>query len=119
MNLNAKAQRCEGAKGVVIGFTLLCAFAAYAEEKINYQQHILPLIEANCSKCHNGDKKKADLDLTSYQGALQGSGSGPVVISGNPDGSKLWKAITHAEEPNIDRKSTRLNSSHQIISYAV
>jgi hypothetical protein len=69
------------------------------QEKITYQDHILPLIEANCSKCHNGDKKKADLDLTSYPGALKGSGSGPVVVSTNPDGSKLWKAITHAEEP--------------------
>src|SRR5258708_25302505 len=26
---------------------------------------------------------------------------------------------THPEEPDRDRKSTRLNSSHQIISYAV
>ena len=70
-----------------------------AEDKINYSDHIAPLVEANCSKCHNPDKKKADLDLTSYQGALKGSGSGSVVMSGNPDGSKLWKALTHAEEP--------------------
>ncbi len=79
-----------------------------AEEKITYQDHILPLIEANCSKCHNADKKKADLDLTSYQGALQGSGSGPVVVSGNPDSSKLWKAITHAEEPNMPPNRPKL-----------
>jgi len=87
----------------------LCAFTtAQAEDKITYQDHVLPLIEANCSKCHNADKKKADLDLTSYQGALQGSGSGPVVVSGNPDGSKLWKAITHAEEPNMPPNRPKL-----------
>jgi len=91
-----------------MGFILLIALAARAEEKINYQEHVLPLIEANCSKCHNADKKKADLDLTSYQGALQGSGSGAVVISGNPDSSKLWKAITHAEEPNMPPNRPRL-----------
>jgi WD40 repeat protein len=72
---------------------------AFAADKINYQDHILPLVQANCAKCHNEDKKKADLDLTSYQGLLKGSGSGAVVVSGNPDGSKLWKAITHAEDP--------------------
>jgi WD40 repeat protein len=88
--------------------TVIASFNARAEDKINYQDHILPLIEANCSKCHNADKKKADLDLTSYQGALQGSGSGPVLISGNPDGSKLWKAITHAEEPNMPPNRPRL-----------
>jgi len=78
---------------------LLFSAFGYAEDKINYTDQILPLIEANCSKCHNADKKKADLDLTSYQGALKGSGSGVIVVSGNPDGSKLWKALTHAEEP--------------------
>src|SRR5439155_22949504 len=86
--------------------TLLTAIAfvsstctLFAQDKITYHDHILPLVEANCSKCHNSDKKKADLDLTSYQGALKGSGSGVVLASGNPDGSKLWKAVTHSEEP--------------------
>lgn len=73
--------------------------ASHAQDKIDYNDHILPLVEANCAKCHNPDKKKADLDLTSYQSALKGSGSGTIVLSGNPDGSKLWKALTHAEEP--------------------
>jgi WD40 repeat protein len=74
-------------------------FPCFAQDKVTYQDHILPLIEANCSKCHNSDKKKADLDLTSYQGALKGSGSGTVLLSGNVDGSKLWKAVNHSEEP--------------------
>src|SRR5437868_11139385 len=82
---------------------LVFAFASQsiqgAEEKVTYQEQILPLVQANCAKCHNSDKKKADLDLTSYQGALKGSGSGVVLLSGNPEGSKLWKAVTHSEEP--------------------
>src|SRR5215475_1147009 len=81
----------------------------FGQEKINYTDQILPLIEANCSKCHNADKKKADLDLTSYQGALKGSGSGAVLVSGNLDGSKLWKAITHAEEPNMPPNRPKLD----------
>lgn len=83
--------------------------ALHADDKITYQDHILPLVEANCSKCHNADKKKADLDLTSYQGALKGSGSGAVVVSGNLDGSKLWKAVTHAEEPNMPPNRPKLD----------
>jgi len=47
--------------------------SADAQDKINYTDQILALVEANCAKCHNSDKKKADLDLTSYQGALKGS----------------------------------------------
>src|ERR1019366_800387 len=80
---------------------VLCAFGADAADKVTYQDNILPLIQANCAKCHNEDKKKADLDLTSYQGTLKGSGSGAVVVSGNLDSSKLWKAITQTEDPTM------------------
>jgi WD40 repeat protein len=70
-------------------------------EKTTYTDHVLPLVEQHCAKCHNPDKKKGDLDLTSYSGALKGGGSGVVVVSGNPDSSKLIKALTHAEEPTM------------------
>ena len=93
------------------GFLLsvwLALTTGFAEDKVTYQDQVLPLIEANCAKCHNADKKKADLDLTSYQAALGGSGSGPVLVSGNPDASKLWKALTHAEEPNMPPNRPRL-----------
>lgn len=81
----------------------------FAGEKVNYADHLLPLIEANCAKCHNADKRKADLDLTSYQSLLKGSGSGPIVVSGNLDGSKLWKALTHAEEPFMPPNRPKLS----------
>src|SRR2546427_4446805 len=87
---------------------LLLGVAALAQEKITYQDHVLPLIENNCGKCHNPDKKKGDLDLTSYSGALKGGGSGPVVVAGNPDSSKLWKAITHAEDPTMPPNKPKL-----------
>jgi DNA-binding beta-propeller fold protein YncE len=84
----------------VLGVMALAA-AAGAEDKVTYQDQVLPLIQANCAKCHNEDKRKADLDLTSYQGVLKGSGSGPVVVAGNPDASKLWMAITQTEDPTM------------------
>ncbi len=91
------------------------AWSAPAEDKINYTDEVLPLVEANCSKCHNSDRKKADLDLTSYQGALRGSGSGVVVVSGNPDGSKLWKALTHAEEPFMPPNRPKLADKELVV----
>lgn len=75
--------------------------AADAQEKVTFADHVLPLVEQHCAKCHNPDKKKGDLDLSSHSGVLKGGGTGPVVVSGNPDSSKLIKAITHAEEPTM------------------
>jgi len=83
----------------LLGF--LWCFPLAAQDKVTYQDHILPLVETHCSKCHNPDKLKGDLDLTSFNGTIKGGGSGQVVISGNPDSSKLWKAIMHAEEPTM------------------
>ena len=90
-----------GFLGCLVMGDWLFAGSALAQEKVTYQDHILPLVETHCSKCHNPDKLKGDLDLTSFNGAIKGGGSGQVVLSGNPDGSKLWKAITHAEEPTM------------------
>jgi hypothetical protein len=93
-----------GMVALFLGFVIW----AQAEEKITYQDHVLPLIENNCGKCHNPDKKKADLDLTSYGGVLKGSGSGQVVVPGNLDGSKLWRAITQVEEPTMPPNKPRM-----------
>ena len=82
--------------------------AANAQEKITFQDHVLPLVEANCAKCHNSDKKKGDLDLTSYSAAMAGGASGKIVIAGDPDASKVWKVINHTEEPPMPPKSSKL-----------
>ncbi len=89
------------ARGGIVFAGLAMATGALAQEKVTYQDHVLPLIDNHCARCHNPDKKKGDLDLTSYNGALKGGGSGQVLVSGSPDSSKLIKAITHAEEPTM------------------
>ncbi len=86
---------------VGIYFIAFTATVTAAQEKVTFQDHILPLVEANCAKCHNSDKKKGDLDLTSYGSALAGGASGKVVVPGDADASKLWKVINHLEDPNM------------------
>jgi hypothetical protein len=84
------------------------AVAAVAQEKTTFQDHILPLVEANCAKCHNSDKKKGDLDLTSYSAAIAGGASGKIVVPGDAEASKLWKVINHLEDPPMPPKSSKL-----------
>ena len=91
---------------IPVSIALVCA--ASAQEKVTFQDHLLPLIEANCAKCHNADKKKGDLDLTSYSGALAGGASGKIVVAGDPDASKVWKVINHLEDPPMPPKSSKM-----------
>jgi hypothetical protein len=93
---------------IILLILILIPACLRAADKITYQDSILPIVQANCAKCHNEDKKKADLDLTSYQGILKGSASGAVVVSGNLDGSKLWRAIMQSEDPTMPPNQPRL-----------
>src|SRR3954467_15838074 len=84
------------------------ATASAAEEKITYQEHIRPIFTASCTGCHNPDKNKAGLDLTNYQGALAGSSNGKVISPGDPDGSLLYLAVTHQQEPRMPKGGSKL-----------
>ena len=81
---------------------------ARAQEKIKYQDHVSPLFESACNSCHNADKAKGGLDLSSYQNMLKGGSSGGAVEPGNPDGSLLYKLVSHQEEPFMPHKKDKL-----------
>jgi WD40 repeat protein/predicted nucleic acid-binding Zn-ribbon protein len=78
---------------------------AVAQEKVNYQEHIVPIFRNNCFKCHSQDTSKGDLDLSTFGAALKGGSSGPGLQSGDADGSKLFKVVAHLEEPKMPPNS--------------
>ncbi|MBG89008.1 MAG: hypothetical protein CMO80_19190 [Verrucomicrobiales bacterium] len=86
-----------------IAATLLAAVAcsASAAEKITYDDHVLPILKNACLRCHNPDKARGDLDLATFGNLLNGGGSGLIVESGDAGASKLYKVITHEEEPEM------------------
>ena len=79
-------------------------------EKITYEDHNKPLLENKCFSCHNPDKKKGDLDLTSFGAVMAGGGGGSVVDAGNPDGSRLWTTCAKKEEPFMPPEGAPLNA---------
>ncbi|MEW6305425.1 MAG: c-type cytochrome domain-containing protein [Verrucomicrobiota bacterium] len=94
--------RLAGVLAVLTGLT------AHAADKVTYDEHVLPVFRNSCLKCHNPNEKKGDLDISTFSGVLAGGGSGAAVASGDPDASKLVKAITHAEEPFMPPNSPRM-----------
>src|SRR4029079_19698093 len=44
--------------------------------KINFEQKVLPIFEANCVSCHGKALKLKDLDLTTFAGVMKGSEAG-------------------------------------------
>src|SRR5262245_21970493 len=50
-----------------------------AEDVALFEKDVLPILQANCFKCHTGDKVKGDLSLASRAGLLKGGELGPAV----------------------------------------
>src|SRR5437868_12342344 len=90
---------------------LATATAASAAEKVTYVDHVLPIFRNTCLNCHNPDKKKAGLDLTTYAGTLMGSENGKVINPGNPDGSLLYKCVLPGGDPKMPPKGERLTDA--------
>jgi hypothetical protein len=57
-----------------------------AEETPTYASTIGPLLTERCGGCHGGS---ADLTVTEYESLMAGSSSGPVVLPGDPEGSRI------------------------------
>jgi uncharacterized membrane protein len=57
---------------------------------------IVPILERVCTGCHNPDKIKGELLLTTREGLDQGGENGVVVVPGKPDASPL---LTRCELP--------------------
>ncbi len=69
--------------------------AASTKENLTYATDIKPLFDANCAKCHSGDKPKAHLKLDTLEGILKGNKWGPGVKAGDATNSIVVKAIAH------------------------
>ncbi|MDP1591128.1 MAG: c-type cytochrome domain-containing protein, partial [Prosthecobacter sp.] len=91
-------------------FAAVSLHAQDAGEKITYQDHIRPLLENKCFSCHNPDKKKGDLDLTSFGALMTGGGGGAIVDAGNVDGSRIWSTCAKKEEPFMPPEGAPLST---------
>lgn len=85
---------------VVFLFAMVVA-SANAAEKVTYEDHVRPILREHCFACHNQDDAESGLSLDSFEGLTTGGAGGEIVSAGNLDGSRIWKLITHEEEPNM------------------
>jgi hypothetical protein len=65
-----------------------------------FEAKIRPVLTQSCYKCHSADSErvKGGLLLDTREGMLKGGESGPSVVPGDPDKSKLIIAIRYKDE---------------------
>jgi nitrate/TMAO reductase-like tetraheme cytochrome c subunit len=61
---------------------------------LTFADTVGPLLEVSCGACHGETGSLQGLDLTSYQGLLQGGSGGPAITPGDPERSLLIRKQT-------------------------
>src|SRR5262249_30638203 len=80
--------------------TLACLLLAPAAVRSDggsefFEKKIRPLLVEDCQGCHGEKKQKGGLRLDSRPALEAGGDSGPVVVSGRPDVSRLVEAVRY------------------------
>ena len=94
----------------MFAFLLLAATALAADEpaKINYADHVRPILREHCFSCHSQAKATNDLALDSYEKLMAGGGSGKAIEAGDAEGSFLYGVVSHKEQPYMPPKQDKL-----------
>src|SRR5690349_4879915 len=62
-----------------------------------YEKDVLPILKANCFKCHADGKNKGNFSLSTRAAILKGGDLGPAVILDKPAGSPLLNAVNYKD----------------------
>lgn len=71
---------------------------------VSFTKDVMPILQANCVKCHGVEKVSRGLDLTTFEKMMNGSIKGPVVVPGNSEKSNLFTMVAQGKMPKQGQK---------------
>lgn len=90
---------------------LLAAAASAAPKKeetidpskpVSFYKHIRPILQANCTGCHQPAKAKGDYIMTDFAKLLAGGEEGSAIVPGKPEESNLLKVSMPNAEGKVE-----------------
>lgn len=60
-----------------------------------FETRVRPVLAEHCYGCHGPELQRADLRLDARAAMLAGSDSGPILVPGDPDSSRILDALSH------------------------
>ncbi|MCK0137384.1 c-type cytochrome domain-containing protein [Arenibacter sp. S6351L] len=63
------------------------------DDPLIYEHIVYRVLDNNCIGCHNPNKKKGELLMTSISELIKGGESGPALVSGDPEKSELIRRL--------------------------
>lgn len=87
---------------------------ATGDETISFKRDIAPFMITRCLGCHGTRNPRSGFSLATFESLMRGGESGPVVIGGDLDSSRMWDLAGKQDPikmPAGDGRITRKNHS--------
>jgi hypothetical protein len=68
-----------------------------ADPQAYFRDHVRPILQENCWRCHGEKRQRAGLRLDSRAGVLRG-GHNPIVVPGHPEQSRLMDVLSYEDD---------------------
>ncbi len=66
-----------------------------------FKKSVRQILVDRCLSCHGGDALEGDFNLATREGLLIGGEKGTAIVSGKARESRMYRLITHAEQPHM------------------
>jgi hypothetical protein len=66
-----------------------------------FDADVKPILKKHCTTCHNAERPRGDLDLTTFGGVTAGGITGKAVTPKKSDASPLYTMTAHLEDPKM------------------
>ncbi len=80
------------------GYATVCA-AEPSKRVVTFDEHVLPILQKACVRCHGDKQLKGELDLRTPQAMLRGGNGGPAIKPNDAGESSLIEMIKSGEMP--------------------
>ncbi len=95
---------------VLLIATLASGFlCAAADVDTSHATKAMALLRSNCISCHNAEKQKGGLDLSTRDLAIRGGDTGPALQPGNGPDSLMIKLLAAGADPHMPPKRQLLD----------
>lgn len=92
----------------------LIASATHAEDSMDYQRDVFPILQRYCVGCHTVDEAEGGLVMESHAALMRGGDSGPAVTAGVPNSSRLLLMTRGEIEPRMPPDGEQRPSEQEI-----
>ena len=74
-----------------------------------FKKSVRQILVDRCLSCHGGDSLEGEFNLATRDALLKGGEKGAAVIPGKAADSRLYRLITHAEQPHMPYDEDKLD----------